>query len=81
MKPRRWKLRLTLPQIDGVAAQVFEPHRDWTADGFRLCASSGLWRNKHGLYTARLVYRNDSARDAAAESVVVTIRNIEAAHD
>lgn len=71
---RRWKL--VPASASAMAASVWDGHAGLIADGYRLCRSTGFWRGKHDLLTARLVYRNETAGKTALDSIVVTIRNI-----
>lgn len=74
MARRSWKIKAPAEQVERVAAAIVPDHADRIARGFRLMASSGLWRTKQAGVTGRFVYRK---ADASGEFVVThTVRGL-----
>lgn len=74
MKP--CKLRVLPGEAETWAAEIWSGHRALVRQGYRLCQSTGFWRTKHGLVTARLVYRNETAGPLTVDSFVVTVKGV-----
>lgn len=70
-----WKLRLGHEALVGMASEIWEAHGALAGQGYRVQASSGLWRRRNGTLTARLVYRHP-APTGCVDTIVVTVKNI-----
>ncbi|MCW5720409.1 MAG: hypothetical protein KIS86_04625 [Devosia sp.] len=74
MAHRSWKIKAPAEHVQRVAAAVVPDHADRMARGFRLMASSGLWRTKNAGVTGRFVYR--LASTSGEFVVTVTMRGL-----
>ena len=54
---RTWRVKVPEDRIAQYAAEAVDSHADLLAMGFRLMASSGVWKTKRDGLTARFVYR------------------------
>lgn len=71
-KSKSWRVKTSTEQVAKMAAMVIDDHARHLSDGMIMCASSGMWRTKHGTYTGRFAYRNAER----TFSIVHTIRGI-----
>lgn len=71
---RTWKVKLPDERVTHFASQVVPEHARLIERGYRLAASSGVWRTKRRGLTAKFVYRK---RDPSGDSTTTfTFRDI-----
>lgn len=71
---RSWRVKLPEEKVASIAAKLVDQHASLLGDGYRLMASSGMWRTKSDGLTARFVYRNREA--AGFTTMTFVIRGI-----
>lgn len=68
---RSWKVKLSIEQLNKIAAEADILYANNIADGFELMPSSGIWRTRGRGVTARFVYRPRLHRDGITRTTVI----------
>lgn len=71
-KYKSWRVKARPETIELLARELVPNHAALLAQGYVICATSGLWRTRRGTFTARLAYRTADR----STSIIHTVRGI-----